>query len=406
MTPAPGFESLHQAHASELFAYLWRLFDGRPEAEDCLQETFLRALRAYPRLRSHRNLRAWLYRVATNTARTYFRHHAREQARTTDAGDHFADPGASPGERYKRKQMLVAVQHAIRTLPYKQRVALWMRKYQDLAYQEIALALDCSVGAARANVYQALARLRRIFANRVQEDSSRMTLQPDIDLDLSAWLGDRPRRHRPDPLLSALDDLYAASPDPRARRRVLGCLQRALSRHTPRRVYYDQLKRTPIGNLFFAVSEVGVLTVTFTSSEAGFLRQLRGRTGATPVRSRAHTRPVARQLREFFRGERDHFDLPLDLGQMSPFQSRVLLAAAQVRRGQVTTYGELARRIRRPGAARAVGQALARNPLPIILPCHRVLASDGSLGGYSAPGGLRIKARLLAMEGARLSTRT
>lgn len=168
--PSPtDFESLHQAHARELFAYLWRLFDGRPEAEDCLQETFLRALRSYPRLRSHRNLRAWLYRVATNTARTYFRRLAREQARTTEADARLPDAGASPGESYDRKQMLAAVRVAVQALPHKQRAALWMRKYQGLSYHEIALALDCSPGAARANVYQALARLRRAFAHRPEE---------------------------------------------------------------------------------------------------------------------------------------------------------------------------------------------------------------------------------------------
>lgn len=227
-----------------------------------------------------------------------------------------------------------------------------------------------------------------------------MSWQPDTYLDPAAWLGDRPRRRRRHPLFSALDALYAAGPDPQTRRRALGRLQRALSQRTLRRVYYDQLKRTPLGDLFIAVSDAGLLTVEFTSSEAAFLRRLRARTRATPVRSRAHTRLAARQLREFLRGRRARFDLALDLRLMRSFQRRVLLAAAEVPRGKVTTYAELARRIGRPRAARAVGQALARNPLPIILPCHRVLASDGSLGGYSAPDGVRIKARLLALEGA------
>ncbi len=227
-----------------------------------------------------------------------------------------------------------------------------------------------------------------------------MTWQPDTDLDLAAWLGDRARRRRPDPLLSALDALYAAGPDPQTRRRALGRLQRALRPRTPRRVYYDQLKRTPVGDLFVAVSDAGVLTIEFTFSEAAFVRRLRARTGATPLRSRAHTRLAARELREFLRGRRARFDLALDLRLMRPFQRQVLLAAAEVPRGNVTTYAELAHRIGRPRAARAVGQALARNPLPIILPCHRVLASDGSLGGYSAPDGVRTKARLLGLEGA------
>ncbi|MEW6569103.1 MAG: methylated-DNA--[protein]-cysteine S-methyltransferase [Chloroflexota bacterium] len=231
-----------------------------------------------------------------------------------------------------------------------------------------------------------------------------MTPQPPADLDLAAWLGDQPHTRRPDPLLSALDTLYAAGPDPETSRRALTRLQRALSERAPRQVYYDRLKRTPVGDLFFAVSEAGVLTLEFTSSEAAFLRRLRARTGATPVRSRARTGEAARQLREFLSGRRARFDLPLDLSLMRSFQRQVLLAAAEVPRGEVTTYAELARRIGRPRAARAVGQALGHNPIPIILPCHRVLASDGSLGGYSAPDGVRTKARLLALEGARLSS--
>ncbi len=177
--------------------------------------------------------------------------------------------------------------------------------------------------------------------------------------------------------------------------------RRALTRPegSPRRVYYHRLRRTPVGDLFLAVSEVGVLTVEFTSSERAFLRRLRARSGTDPMPSRTRTRQAARQLREFLSGRRVRFDLPLDLSLMRPFQRQVLLAAAEVPHGKVTTYAALARRIGRPGAARAVGQALAHNPLPILLPCHRVLASNGSLGGYSAPGGVRTKSRLLALEG-------
>ncbi|MEW6569104.1 MAG: sigma-70 family RNA polymerase sigma factor [Chloroflexota bacterium] len=172
MPPPTDLEALRQAHARELFAYLWRLFDGGPEAEDCLQETFLRALRAYPRLRSHRNLRAWLYRVATNTARTYFRRQARVQSRAADLDRDTPEPGLPPSDSYDRQRTLTAVRAAIQALPHKQRSALWLRKYQGLSYSEIALALDCSPGAARANVYQALARLRRHFADSADEENS------------------------------------------------------------------------------------------------------------------------------------------------------------------------------------------------------------------------------------------
>ncbi|NIL95766.1 MAG: methylated-DNA--[protein]-cysteine S-methyltransferase, partial [Planctomycetales bacterium] len=100
----------------------------------------------------------------------------------------------------------------------------------------------------------------------------------------------------------------------------------------------------------------------------------------------------------YLEGSRLTFDLPLDLRRVTDFQRQVLQAAAGVPRGQVTTYGEIARQIGKPNAARAVGQALGRNPVPIVIPCHRVIAADGSLRGYSGGGGIRSKAKLLQLE--------
>lgn len=90
----------------------------------------------------------------------------------------------------------------------------------------------------------------------------------------------------------------------------------------------------------------------------------------------------------------------LDLGAAQAFDGRVYAAARAIPAGQVTTYGAIARDIGEPGAARRVGQALGRNPVPILVPCHRVLATGGALGGFSAPGGARTKLRLLEIEGA------
>lgn len=115
----------------------------------------------------------------------------------------------------------------------------------------------------------------------------------------------------------------------------------------------------------------------------------------------AQAQAVARRLQDYARGLPVSFhDLPLDLEGLGPFQRRVLEALLRLPWGQVTTYGELARQAGRPGAARAVGRIMATNPLPIVVPCHRVLGADGSLTGYG--GGLELKARLLALEGARV----
>ncbi|WP_292518369.1 methylated-DNA--[protein]-cysteine S-methyltransferase [Methanoculleus sp.] len=105
-------------------------------------------------------------------------------------------------------------------------------------------------------------------------------------------------------------------------------------------------------------------------------------------------------LQSFLRGHDVRFDIGLiDLDRCPPFQRRVLLAEYGIPRGYVSTYGRIARHIGNPGAARAVGSALARNPFPLVIPCHRALRSDGRLGGFQA--GLGMKRRLLEMEGIR-----
>ena len=102
------------------------------------------------------------------------------------------------------------------------------------------------------------------------------------------------------------------------------------------------------------------------------------------------------QLAEYFSGNRHDFCLPLDLSPGSPFQRSVWEAARHIPYGRTSTYGEIAQAVGIPNAARAVGNALANNPVPIIVPCHRVLRADGAWGGYR--GGLEIKKVLLSLE--------
>ena len=115
-------------------------------------------------------------------------------------------------------------------------------------------------------------------------------------------------------------------------------------------------------------------------------------------RAAAHLRRACGQLREYFAGERKRFDLPVDLSPGTPFQRRVWRACARIPCGQVRSYAELGALAGSPRAARAVGQAMGANPVPIVIPCHRVIRADGSLGGFGS--GLRIKKRLLGWEGA------
>jgi methylated-DNA-[protein]-cysteine S-methyltransferase len=121
---------------------------------------------------------------------------------------------------------------------------------------------------------------------------------------------------------------------------------------------------------------------------------------------RAYFSSIQQQIIAYFEGVRVDFgfDVSLSLDGFSDFQKAALTACRSIKFGQTITYGELAKKLSRPAAARAVGNALAKNPLPFIIPCHRIIRNDGSLGGFSAPGGKDTKVRLLRHEKATLAT--
>ena len=155
---------------------------------------------------------------------------------------------------------------------------------------------------------------------------------------------------------------------------------------------------SPLGILFAAVNQRGLCALDFGRRENEFLERF------DPL-ARLEKNPqalerVLAQLREYFAGDRSSFNLPVDISQLTPFQRSVLEVACRIAPGQVWTYHRLATELGRPRASRPVGGALARNPIPIVIPCHRVVASDGSLGGYSGGSGLKAKRWLLRLEGA------
>ncbi len=225
----------------------------------------------------------------------------------------------------------------------------------------------------------------------------------DAEKELEAWLeqageGGAGAESPSDPLLRALDSAFGGQPQPQAVRRALARLRTEVA--PQRRLYYDVLPRTAVGPISVALSEAGLVAVEFGRPEEGFLQRLQRSHKATPVRSPERARPVLRQLAEYLQGKRQAFQLDVDLSGVTPFQRQVLRAAAQVPRGGLVTYAEIARHIGKPRASRAVGQALAHNPVPIVIPCHRVVAADGSLTGYSGGRGIETKAQLLRLEGA------
>lgn len=164
-------------------------------------------------------------------------------------------------------------------------------------------------------------------------------------------------------------------------------------------VAYD-LVDTPVGTLLVAATERGLCRIAYDAEPEQELDRLAGAFGVRVLRSALPIDPARRQLDEYFEGKRQRFDLAVDLALQANFNRRVLRELARVPYGEVVTYGELAARAARPRAARAVGTVMNRNPLPIVLPCHRVIGANGKLVGYG--GGLDRKEALLRLEGALL----
>lgn len=160
-------------------------------------------------------------------------------------------------------------------------------------------------------------------------------------------------------------------------------------------VRWDRVE-TPIGPLYLAISELGLCRLDFNEPEEQFISRLD--TMAHVVKDPGALAKFAGELGEYFAGKRRTFDVPIDWRGVGAFQRSVLEAALHIPAGSYWTYQQVAQFIGKPKASRAVGQALARNPVAIFVPCHRVLASDGSLHGYA--GGLERKHTLLTLEGA------
>jgi methylated-DNA-[protein]-cysteine S-methyltransferase len=164
-------------------------------------------------------------------------------------------------------------------------------------------------------------------------------------------------------------------------------------------VAYDFVD-TPVGTVLVATSQRGLCRISYNPEPEREIESLARELGARVLRTARPIDPVRRQLEVFFDKRRTEFDLPIDLRLSAEFSVRVLKELALVPYGEVTTYGALAARADRPRAARADGTVMNRNPIPIVLPCHRVVGANGSLTGYG--GGLDRKELLLRLEGAML----
>lgn len=153
-----------------------------------------------------------------------------------------------------------------------------------------------------------------------------------------------------------------------------------------------------VGLVWVAVSTRGLVAVELGDDQVAIMRTAQ-RLGFNQISPDAgRTAVVLEQIAEYLEGKRRSFDLPIDWSVLTPFQSQALRATFEIPYGEVRTYGELARTLGKPRAARAVGRAEATNPMPLVIPCHRLIGADGKLHGYGAGKGLETKAWLLNLE--------
>ena len=167
-------------------------------------------------------------------------------------------------------------------------------------------------------------------------------------------------------------------------------------------VWIGRTGPTHLGEVWVALSERGLVAVTFGVSRKAFEGIVHKVTKGEMEYAPSHVREAARQIKDYIDGKRRMFDLPIDWSILSSdFQRAALRAVLAIPYGQTRTYAEIAAQIGHPNAPRAVGRANATNPMPLVIPCHRVIGTDGKLHGYGGAGGLKTKTWLLKMESGK-----
>ena len=164
------------------------------------------------------------------------------------------------------------------------------------------------------------------------------------------------------------------------------------------KIYLGELNHTPLGDLRFAVSAQGLVAIEWAQSQSRLdihLLRLKAVVESNPKM----TRPYGKELAEYLKGKRREFTFAIDWSTLKPFQRKTLESVYAIPYGETRTYADIAMQIGHPQAYRAVGRANATNPMPLVIPCHRVIGKDRKLHGYGGGNGLPTKEWLLKMEG-------
>lgn len=167
-------------------------------------------------------------------------------------------------------------------------------------------------------------------------------------------------------------------------------------------IYIGELNGTPLGDFRLAASDLGLVAIEWASAQSEFDSRL-ARLKRPIQPNQKKLAPYAKELREYLNGKRTAFTIPIDWTFFTPFQREALQAVFRIPYGETRTYLDIAKEIDRPHAYRAMGTANAMNPMPLVIPCHRVIGMDGKLHGYGGGDGLPTKEWLLKMEGAMIA---
>jgi O-6-methylguanine DNA methyltransferase len=163
-------------------------------------------------------------------------------------------------------------------------------------------------------------------------------------------------------------------------------------------IFFSFTEETPLGSIWVAASDIGLVAVQIGGDEGTFTQRLASKYGDSVPSQNSRLAYIKAQIPAYLQGKQKTFNIDIHWDVMSEFQQRTLRAVYQIPYGETRTYGQIATEIGIPQAPRAVGRANATNPMPLVIPCHRLLGADGSLRGYGGGEGILTKAWLLELE--------
>jgi len=166
------------------------------------------------------------------------------------------------------------------------------------------------------------------------------------------------------------------------------------------KLYLGELNHTALGDFRLVASDFGLVAIEWADSQPKLLTYLLHRLKGNVEENQKQIQPYAKELGEYIKTKRRRFSFEIDWSTLRPFQQKMLKIVYEIPYGEIRTYADIAIEIGHPNAYRAVGRANATNPMPLVLPCHRVIGRDGKLHGYGGGEGLPTKEWLLKMEGA------